>query len=69
MVCVLEEGHALCIIQDLTSSSTGTKDKLSLPASTTVQELLQEVGKIFHYDPENFELILQRATDGQTVSF
>lgn len=70
MVCVQEEGSALCIIQDLTTSATtGSKNRLSLPASTTVQELFQEVGQIFHYDPENFELILQRTSDGHSVSF
>ena len=70
MVCVLEEGSALCIIQDLTTSTTpGTKTILSLPASTTVKELFQEVGRKFQYDPETFELILQRTSDGESVSF
>lgn len=68
-MCVLEEGEALCIIQDLTSATTGTKRKLLLPVSSTVQELFQEVGQIFHYDPENFELILDCTSDGQSVSF
>jgi hypothetical protein len=69
-VCVLEEGSAVCIIQDLTTSATtDSKHRLKLPASATVQELFQEVGQIFHYDPENFELILQRTSDGQSVSF
>jgi hypothetical protein len=69
-VCVLEEGSALCIIQDLTTTaSTGTKSTLSLPASTTVQELFQEVGRKFQYDPESFELILHRTSDGESVSF
>ncbi|XP_021936857.1 ubiquitin carboxyl-terminal hydrolase 47-like isoform X2 [Zootermopsis nevadensis] len=67
MVCVLEEGEALCIIQDLTSATTGTKRKLLLPVSSTVQELFQEVGQIFHYDPENFELILDCTSDGQSI--
>jgi hypothetical protein len=70
MVCVLEGGRALCIVQDLTTTTTaGTKNTLLLPASTTVQELFQAVGKIFHYDPESFELILQRTSDAESVSF
>ncbi|KAJ9585896.1 hypothetical protein L9F63_020459 [Diploptera punctata] len=68
MVCVLEEGSALCIIQDLTTSTTtGNKTTLSLPAATTVKELFQEVGRKFQYDPETFELILQRTSDGESI--
>ncbi|PSN42002.1 Ubiquitin carboxyl-terminal hydrolase 47 [Blattella germanica] len=68
MVCVLEEGSALCIIQDLTTSATtGSKTSLSLPASTTVQELFQEVGRKFQYDPDNFELILQHRSNGESI--
>lgn len=70
MVCVLKEGSALCVIQDLTTSpTTGTKNTLLLPPSTTVQQLFQEVGQKFHYDPESFALILQRTSNGETVSF
>lgn len=70
MVCVLEEGRAVCIIQDLgTTTTSDTKNTLSLPASTTVQQLFQIVGKLFQYDPESFELILQRTSDTESVSF
>jgi hypothetical protein len=70
MVCVLEEGGAVCVIQDLTTSPTaGTKSTLLLPASASVQELFQAVGKLFHYDPESFELILQHTSDAESVSF
>jgi hypothetical protein len=69
MVCVLEEGCAVCIIQDqAATTTTGTKNTLLLPASTTVQELFQRVGKLFKYDPESFELILQRTADNEPVS-
>jgi hypothetical protein len=70
MVCVLKEGSALCIIQDLTTSVTsGTKTTISLPASTTVQQLFQEVGQKLNHHPESFALILQRTSNGETVSF
>lgn len=70
MVCVLKEESALCIIQDFTTSATsGTKNTLLLRASTTVQELFQEVGRKFHYDPESFALVLRCASNGETVSF
>jgi hypothetical protein len=70
MVCVLGEERAVCIIQDLaTTTTTGTKSTLILPASTTVQDLFETVGKLFQYDPESFELILQRTSDTESVSF
>ncbi|GLH00204.1 Ubiquitin carboxyl-terminal hydrolase 47 [Gryllus bimaculatus] len=72
MVCVSEEGSALCIVHDVTSSGlrTGTQKKitLSLPPSTTVQELFQEVCLKWQYDPDTFELVLQRSSSGETVA-
>lgn len=55
-----DEPRALCIVRDLSSGSDKQRSVINLPASTTAVQLMQEVGKKFSYDPESFELILQR---------
>ncbi|XP_067012676.1 ubiquitin carboxyl-terminal hydrolase 47 isoform X2 [Anabrus simplex] len=62
MVCGLEEGSAVCIVRDVTSSASGTQGKVTLylPRLTTVHDLFQELGRKYQYDPDSFELLLQR---------
>nr|CAD7396000.1 unnamed protein product [Timema poppensis] len=69
MVCVLEEGNALCIVRDQTTGRNESTNKINIivPASTTVQELLQEVGRKYQYDSDSFELLLQRSSDSNMI--
>nr|CAD7439732.1 unnamed protein product [Timema bartmani] len=69
MVCVLEEGNALCIVRDQTTGRNESVNKINIivPASTTVHELLQEVGRKYQYDSDSFELLLQRSSDSNMI--
>nr|CAD7395807.1 unnamed protein product [Timema cristinae] len=69
MVCVLEEGNALCIVRDQTTGRNESTNKINIivPASTTVHELLQEVGRKYQYDSDSFELLLQRSSDSNMI--
>ncbi|XP_049864801.1 ubiquitin carboxyl-terminal hydrolase 47 isoform X4 [Schistocerca gregaria] len=66
MVCMLEERNAICTVRDVTTlASQGSQHKITLllPASTTVQELFQKLADAYQYDPNTFELVLQRSSE------
>lgn len=67
MVCFSEEGFARCVVRDQTGNGQ-EKITLDFPASSTVQQLFQEVGKRLQYDHETFELILNSNKDEDEVS-
>lgn len=58
MVCALEENLAFCEIQDANNSGS-VRDSFNFPASSTVAELYQEVGKRIQCHQDSFNLILQ----------
>lgn len=64
-----DEPRALCIVRDL-SGGPGSCHKVTvnLPASTTAAQLMEEVGKKFHYSPDSFELVSQRMSDKEPMS-
>ncbi|XP_042908811.1 ubiquitin carboxyl-terminal hydrolase 47 isoform X2 [Parasteatoda tepidariorum] len=63
-----DEPRALCIIRDLSNGQlNNNKSVINLPASTTASQLMQEVGKKFQYEPDSFELVLQRICDKETI--
>ncbi|CAN8022428.1 unnamed protein product, partial [Ixodes persulcatus] len=64
-----DEPQALCIVRDMTTSSTATsKALLSVAASTTASKLMQLVGRHFSYSPDSFELLLQSHHQGEAVA-
>lgn len=71
MVCVFEEdANAFCIIKDMTSASTHNENdpsKFTYAASTTVEELFQEIGNKYNYDPDSFDLVLNGPSEDKTV--
>lgn len=64
-----DEPQALCIVRDMTTSSTATlKALLSVAASTSASKLMQLVGRHFSYSPDSFELLLQSHHQGEAVA-
>ncbi|XP_023222408.1 ubiquitin carboxyl-terminal hydrolase 47-like [Centruroides sculpturatus] len=67
-LCAADEPRALCIVRDMTNAqSQNWKITLNLPASTTAEQLVEEVGKKCHYHPDSFEIVLQRLPDMEPV--
>lgn len=67
-LCAADEPRALCIIRDMTNAqSQNWKITLNLPASTTAEQLVEEVGKKCHYHPDSFEIVLQRLPDLEPI--
>lgn len=64
MVCVVDEGHALCIVRDFTGISSEVKITLQVPGTMLVREFVREVASRFNYEPDSFELVLQHSTNG-----
>lgn len=64
-----EGPEALCIVRDMTTGQIhGPKIPLSLPCSTTAEEMMRVVSSKFSYSPDSFELLFQRLTDGDSVA-
>lgn len=59
MVCVVDEGHALCIVRDFTGISSEVKVTLQVPGTMLVCEFVREVASRFNYEPDSFELVMQ----------
>ncbi|KAK6626939.1 hypothetical protein RUM44_009416 [Polyplax serrata] len=58
MVCALEENLVFCVIQDANDSGS-VREKFNFPASSTVADFYQEVGRRIHCHQDSFNLILQ----------
>ncbi|XP_075229694.1 ubiquitin carboxyl-terminal hydrolase 47-like [Lycorma delicatula] len=66
MVCKVVE-RIFCVVHDCTDISQNKKHFLELPPDTPVRELIQDVANHFNYEPDSFELTLQKPAGIQVV--
>lgn len=67
MVCALEEGSAFCSVRD-SNAPRPSEVTFCMPATSTVSDLFQEVGRRMEYHHDSFELLLQGKKEEDPVS-
>ncbi|XP_063244790.1 ubiquitin carboxyl-terminal hydrolase 47 isoform X2 [Bacillus rossius redtenbacheri] len=61
MVCVQEEGKISFTVQNASTDlqNAARAVKVDVAPGMTVQEVMRDVGRKFHYEPDSFEIVLQ----------
>ena len=69
MVYVAQELRVECIVHDCSKTVSKEKFEVTLPASTSVHELISQVAQKMNYDPQSFQLTMQSRDAGTRVCF
>ena len=55
-----DEPMVLCVIRDMTNADIQSKITMNMPASMTVQDLIEDVARKFGYKEGSFNLTYER---------